>query len=1229
MSFSYTTPPGVDHLLVLHWSSDGPNGGTAFAVYSPGLGSALQAPFVREEYFMPIPYPDFSFGYFFEEAFPFDPVTGEILWDSRVLRTSLLASQDTTTVHGYLSGEPDVPVLTTNSSRMPVALPPPHWFGAFNNTETTIGLGAAIGDPVWLFLNQMQDMTPHPNLPYEIYRGGQLVRSGDLSGVGNPWGGVSSVSIPIVPGTNALKVFYDKYFVDGAPGLATVSATFDSQAADKNPPAMVSFNLLSGAEPVDGVPPTASGQVNMTFTEVLPAVPSLSYSADDGAAWTPVAVTDLGSGDYSANLPILPNNSNISLRVEAQDAIGNSLDYQIVPAFTVVVRAPVLVLPANDFATDQFDITFDWEAVETAVDYRIQIDTGDTFDSSSLIEAIVTGSQYTVNFAAKRTYYWRALARDNQLNESPWSTVWRLTIADPVLQVTTHTGDDRDPAAIEAEDGNIWVVWESCRPQCHILYKTGDGATWSQDTELTLQSHDDYAPSTAQTTGGRIWMAWRSYRSGNYDIFYKTTNDSGATWSADTQLTTDTADDYSPSITQSADGRIWVVWHSYRVENADLWYKTSDDNGVTWSDDTQLTTHTRGDFTPDITQTNDGKMWVVWYSCRSHCRIWYKTSDDGGATWSEDAKLTLQGFNDLSPAIAQTNDGRIWVAWYSYRNTNPNSFFNYDVFYKTSDDNGVTWSPAARFTRFYGDDRQTDFAALSSGEMALVWDSNRAGNDDIWYGVIGRLEDINPPPLVESVTHVPYPNPGFNDIVTVTASVLDDGGVASVELVWAVDGVPTGDLQMLDDGAQGDGLAGDGTYGVKIGSFPAETQVSYQIRATDIGGNVVLAPVNPLSFVSIGPFVVTSNILLVYDDRSPSGTDTYYKNALSVPFDFWDNSLRGYVDLDTLNQYLGGVVIWAMPGPDEGFLIEQGAQDNLASYLDGGGKLFASGQDFGFYVGNSSFYSQYLHATFVFDDTNVLAVKGVTGDPITDGLSFKIAGGDGADNQAFPSEIDPIAPAVSIFTYDDTIPPLTATVNLGLQAESEQSEAESPKGRPPYVEEGDEARGARLTQGESVPEGIASSGTAALRVDTGVYKVVYFAFGFEAIDSSQVRAEVMKRVLDFLTLGPSAVTGQVDLEGRADDRGAKVSLAGTGFSTLTNPDGSFELLGVPVGVYEIEVTLPTFLTARKSGVVVTQGEVTTLPSVFLRGGDINLDGRVGFQDLIIISRNYNRSESDW
>ena len=581
------------------------------------------------------------------------------------------------------------------------------------------------------------------------------------------------------------------------------------------------------------------------------------------------------------------------------------------------------------------------------------------------------------------------------------------------------------------------------------------------------------------------------------------------------------------------------------------------------------------------------------------------------------------------------------MAWYSWRDTNPAGVRNPDIFYKTSQDNGATWSPDTPFTRFVGGDFDPHITALSGGVPALVWHSDRAGNNDIWYGVIGLMEDVSPPPILRSVTHRPFPNPNSNDAVTVTAEALDETGIAGVELVWSIDGVSTGDLPMFDDGAHGDGLSGDGTYGAEIGPFPVGTQVEYQVRATDTAGNTVQEPRPPNSLRSLEPFVAASALLLVFDDMNSSGHDAFYRNALNalgLPFDFWDGSLRGYVDLPTLNQYLNGLVIWAMP--DSGFIFDDQAQANLASFLDAGGNLFISGQDlYRLQWEGPTFYRDYLHSSNADWCVGVRDVRGVPGDIIGDGLSFRIQGGDGANNQGCPQVVNPVAPALPVFNYVDlqeaaalpTSPPSSAgqlIEGAGLEPLSAGS-VEEPT-LEPYVPQEQLGQGVPGEGGAGSEVGALShirSGIAALRVDTGTYKLVYLAFGFEAIDSRSMREEVMRRVLGTLALG--SISGTVNLQGRADYGGAKVYLVGTNMSSFTEADGSFVLRAVPEGVYDVEVTLPTYLTARKSGIEVRREETTGLPPLNLKGGDFNMDGKVNLLDLIMLSRNFGMTESEW
>ena len=90
-------------------------------------------------------------------------------------------------------------------------------------------------------------------------------------------------------------------------------------------------------------------------------------------------------------------------------------------------------------------------------------------------------------------------------------------------------------------------------------------------------------------------------------------------------------------------------------------------------------------------------------------------------------------------------------------------------------------------------------------------------------------------------------------------------------------------------------------------------------------------------------------------------------------------------------------------------------------------------------------------------------LEGIAGDPIGDGLAINISGGDGADNQVAPEEIAP---------YDENA---------------------------------------------SMVFNYTGDGCGAIKADTGTYKVVYFAFGFEAINNSADRNTVMSRVIRWLS----------------------------------------------------------------------------------------------------------------
>ena len=310
-----------------------------------------------------------------------------------------------------------------------------------------------------------------------------------------------------------------------------------------------------------------------------------------------------------------------------------------------------------------------------------------------------------------------------------WATVLSSLGDVQRTQLTTDSAHDWSPAITQTNDGKIWIAWHSFRTgNTDLFYKTYNGTSWSPDTQLTTNPNIDGLPCIIQTSDGKIWVVWTSNRApdGNYDLSYKTSSDNGSSWSAEKQLTTNPDHDKHPSIVQTKDGEIWVIWESHRNGNYDLFYKTY--NGTSWSPDMPLTTDPKDDKHPSIIQTSDGKIWVVWTSNRApdgNEDLYYITSSDGGSYWSAETQLTTDLGTDSFPTIMQAHDGTIWVAWQAYRNIQD------DIYYKIY--NGSSWSLENKLTWFMDDDIMPCIYQAANGTIWLAWASDKTENFDIYY----------------------------------------------------------------------------------------------------------------------------------------------------------------------------------------------------------------------------------------------------------------------------------------------------------------------------------------------------------------------------------------------------------------------------------------------------------------------------------------------------------------
>jgi hypothetical protein len=327
VDYKYHVDPDVNEIFLNSWI--GPTHG-ALLFSCQYWDRQLTDPFTQRAYYMPIPYPDFNFGGHMQYVYKYENGSpGEFLYQTAIYAVENDPGLGFDFIRGYIQHDSQNPIFQTTSGYIDIGLSP-YWFGEFKNSVNSILLRPFTGTWLWLYLNQAGDLRPHFNLGYQLYQYGNLIKQGEIDGIGETY--TTHIDIDD-PGVYTLKVPYTNYYVKDIQGAALMSATFDTQAQDKNPPYMSHFNILCEGRPTNtvGFGKKASIKFKVYDDNGLSQV-SLYYST--GGGWFPLTLTNSGN-QYTALIPPFPVRTYVSLRLVANDTSGNNLTYELNPAFFI------------------------------------------------------------------------------------------------------------------------------------------------------------------------------------------------------------------------------------------------------------------------------------------------------------------------------------------------------------------------------------------------------------------------------------------------------------------------------------------------------------------------------------------------------------------------------------------------------------------------------------------------------------------------------------------------------------------------------------------------------------------------------------------------------------------------------------------------------------------------------------------------------------------------------
>lgn len=297
-------------------------------------------------------------------------------------------------------------------------------------------------------------------------------------------------------------------------------------------------------------------------------------------------------------------------------------------------------------------------------------------------------------------------------------------------RLTWHSGESYFPAiAVDTSDA-IHLVWYDSTPGNYEIYymrSTDEGASWTGARRLTWNSGGSYSPAIAVDLSNKVFVLWSDWTPGNAEIYWKSSTDGGTSWLGTMMLTSKSAEASFPAIAVDSSNNTHVFWQEGALGLFEIYYQKSMDSGMTWSLVKRLTWNPEGSSHPKIALDSSHTMHMVWQDVTpGNAELFYKSSTDGGASWSGSKRLTWTSSASSSPAIVVDSSDMIHLVWFD---STPG---NDEIFYKKSTDGGVNWS-SNRLTWNPGSSEFPAIAVDSNDNLHLVWYDGSPGNFEIFY----------------------------------------------------------------------------------------------------------------------------------------------------------------------------------------------------------------------------------------------------------------------------------------------------------------------------------------------------------------------------------------------------------------------------------------------------------------------------------------------------------------
>ena len=298
-----------------------------------------------------------------------------------------------------------------------------------------------------------------------------------------------------------------------------------------------------------------------------------------------------------------------------------------------------------------------------------------------------------------------------------------------LTNLSNNTGFSSNPQ-ITTFGSNVYVVWRDNSSGNYDIYfssSVDNGTTFNGIENLSNNDGRSDEPQIA-AVGVNVYVVWRDNSSGKDQIYFKRSSDTGNSFNTTENLSNSNGSSTDPQITATGNNA-YIIWSDTTTGNGDIYFKSSTDNGTSFSFPKNLSTNLDGPALFPQVEAMGNNVYVVWQDeTPDKGRIRFRASNDNGNDFSITRVLSQENeVNANSPQLS-VSERAIYVVWEDNSRSGNNSSKNFDLLFRVGTDGGSAFTNTKILTKNPGD--SFDPRTATTGEnMYAVWEDNTAGDD--------------------------------------------------------------------------------------------------------------------------------------------------------------------------------------------------------------------------------------------------------------------------------------------------------------------------------------------------------------------------------------------------------------------------------------------------------------------------------------------------------------------